>query len=100
MNYIPYHMDDPAEYEKQVEGAGILLNSDQTQYFQLFAATDDGSVTLAGQRSDASFDAGQFLGQQIQRIADRTGMSYQEVAELGVQEAQTLDTVSINDEQS
>ena len=93
-------MDDPTEYEKHVEGAGILLNSDQTQYFQLFAATDDGSVTLAGQRSDASFDAGQFLGQQIQRIADRTGMSYQEVAELGVQEAQTLDTVSINDEQS
>lgn len=100
MNCLPYHTDDPADYEKHIEGAGVLLNTNQTQYVQVFAATENGSVTLAGQHSDASFDAGQFLGQQIQRIADRTRTSYQEVAELCVQKAQTLNTVSVNDEQS
>lgn len=91
-------MEDGTDYKKQIEGVNILLNSDQTQYFQLFAAADDGPVMLSGQRQDASFDMGQFLGQQMQVIAEQTDMSYEEVAEYGVQEAKALEKVSSNDE--
>ena len=92
-------MKDGNDYEKQVEGVDILLNSDQTRYFQLFAAADDGPIMLRGQRQDASFDVGQFLGQQMKVIAEQTDMSYEEVAEYGIQEAKTLEKASSNDEQ-
>jgi hypothetical protein len=86
-------MSNESAYEDQVEGATIILNSEETDYFQLLAATDDGHITLAGQLADSSFDAGKLLGQQIQTIAEQTDMSYREVAEYGVQEAENLGDV-------
>lgn len=87
-------MSNESEYEEQVEGATIILNSEETKYFQLLAATDDGHITLAGQRANSSLDTGKLLGQQIQTIAEQTDMNYREVTEHGIQEAENLGEAS------
>lgn len=87
-------MSNESEYEDQVEGATVILDSEKTKYFQLLVATDDGHITLSGQRADSSLDTGKLLGQHIQTIAEQTDMSYREVAEHGIQEAETLGEAS------
>jgi hypothetical protein len=83
-------MDEPSDFERQREGAMILLDSEDVEYFQLFTAMDDGPVMLSGCRESASGDFGLFLAQLIQILAEHNDRSVEDVAEEGIQRAKRL----------
>jgi hypothetical protein len=83
-------MDEPSDFERQREGAMILLDSEDVEYFQLFTAMDDGPVMLSGCRESASGDSGLFLAQLIQILAEHNDRSVEDVAEEGIQRAKRL----------
>jgi len=83
-------MDEPSNFERQREGAIILLDSDDIEYFQLFTAMEDGPVMLRGCRESASGDYGLFLAQLMQILAEHNDRSIEEVAEEGIQRAKRM----------
>lgn len=83
-------MDEPTDFERQREGAMILLDSEEVEYFQLFTAMDDGPMMLSGSRNSSSADYGLFLAQLIRTLAEHNDRSIENVAEEGIQRARDL----------
>ncbi|ELZ28653.1 hypothetical protein C474_14194 [Halogeometricum pallidum JCM 14848] len=74
----------------------ILLDSDEVEYFQLFAAMEDGPMMLSGCREDSEGDYGLFLAQLIKILAEHNDRSIEDVAEEGVERANQLQGMTDN----
>lgn len=84
-------MSEYTEFEKQREGAMILLDSDEVDCFQLFAATDEGPITLSAARESATPQYDVFLGQLIRILAASSDQTVEEVAQMGIERAHMLE---------
>lgn len=78
------------DFEKQREGAMILIDSDEVEYFQVFARTHDGPIALSGARETADADFEVFLGQMLRILSDSKGCSMEEMANRGIKQAKQL----------